>query len=315
MAMAVTVRYLGIDVSRDWIEVCEGERLQRVANRAADLKRFFRQLTGPVEIAVESTHSYHQAVMVAALGCGHTVYLVDGYKLSRYREAVGVRAKTDVKDAQLLARYVASEGRHLVPYSLPPQAMQRLQQLLRARARLSKSKVALRQSLAGIGELGSTRAALVRRIAEAIHLIDRKIKRCLRESGYAAEAARCEAIPGIGALNAAALVATFHRGRFHSADAFIAFLGLDVRVRDSGRHRGRRKLTKRGNPEMRRLLFNAARAGARTSRWKSYYEQLRARGLSSTAACVALARKIARVAFAMLRDQTKYAAPAVCTVT
>jgi transposase len=39
------------------------------------------------------------------------------------------------------------------------------------------------------------------------------------------------------------------------ADACIAFLGLDVRVRDSGAWRGRRKLTKKGNPELRCLLF------------------------------------------------------------
>ena len=37
-------------------------------------------------------------------------------------------------------------------------------------------------------------------------------------------------------------------------------MGLDVRVRDSGTFRGRRKLTKKGDPEVRRLLYNAAMA-------------------------------------------------------
>lgn len=41
------------------------------------------------------------------------------------------------------------------------------------------------------------------------------------------------------------------RGRFKTSDAFIAFLGMDVRVRDSGGYRGRRKLTKAGDPELR----------------------------------------------------------------
>ena len=35
-------------------------------------------------------------------------------------------------------------------------------------------------------------------------------------------------------------------------------MGMDVRVRESGQWRGRRKLTKKGDPEIRRLLFNAA---------------------------------------------------------
>ena len=62
------------------------------------------------------------------------------------------------------------------------------------------------------------------------------------------------------------------------SDAFIAFMGLDVRVRESGYFRGKRKLTKKGNPEMRRLLFNAARSGAKTKQWNAYYLAMRARG-------------------------------------
>jgi transposase len=42
-----------------------------------------------------------------------------------------------------------------------------------------------------------------------------------------------------------ALVATFHRHNFRNADAFVAFMGLDVRVRDSGKFRGRRRITNR----------------------------------------------------------------------
>jgi len=64
------------------------------------------------------------------------------------------------------------------------------------------------------------------------------------------------AIPGVGPLTAMALVAVYHRGHFRSVDAFIAFMGTDVRVRESGQSRGRRKLTKKGDPELRRLLFN-----------------------------------------------------------
>jgi transposase len=300
---------VGVDVSKASVEISTGGAVERVANTRVKLEAFFRGLPVPARVAVESTNRYHVAVVEVAQECGHTVYLVDPFRLSRYRDAVGVRAKTDVTDAQLLERYVASEAGQLVPYSPPPQAVRRLRELLRARAQLTKTQVTIQQSLAEIGELRSTAAKLQRQYREAIAVIDRKLKACLQQVGYAADAARCQGIPGIGPLNAAALVAMFHRAPFRNADAFIAFLGLDVRVRESGRYRGRRKLTKRGDPELRRLLFNAARAAARTSAWKAYYERLRARGLSTIAACVALARKIARVAFALLRDRSEYRAP------
>jgi transposase len=307
--MRVAIPDVGVDVSKAQVEICTGDQVMRLANARAELEAFFRGLPGLARVAVESTNRYHMKVVEAALACGHTVYLVDPFRLSRYRDAVGVRAKTDVTDAQLLVRYITSEARHLVPYSPPPKAVRRLRELLRARAKLTKTQVTIQQSLAEIGELKSTGVKLQQQYRAAIALIDGKLKGCLRDAGYAAEATRCRGIPGIGRLNAAALVAVFHRGLFRNADAFIAFLGLDVRVRESGRYRGRRKLTKRGDPELRRLLFNAARAAARTSAWKACYERLRARGLSTTAACVALARKIARVAFAVLRDRSEYRAP------
>jgi transposase len=309
--MRVEICSVGVDVSKDRVEISEGGGVARMANKRQELEKYFSGLSVPARVAVESTSRYHVGVVEAAMACGHTVYLVDGFRLSRYRDAIGLRAKTDVTDAQLLSRYVAAEGERLVPYRAPPKAVQELRELLRARAQLKKNQVAVRLSLEGVedGDLASSHAALDRQFGESIALIDRKLKRCLQESGYASDAARCLAIPGVGALNAAALVAAFHRGVFRSGDAFIAFLGLDVRVRESGRYSGRRKLSKRGDPELRRLLFNAARAGARTSTWRGYYEHLRTRGLSTTAACVVLARKIARVAFALLRNQTEYRPP------
>ncbi len=127
-----------------------------------------------------------------------------------------------------------------------------------------------------------------------------------KQLGWTNQVRRCQAIPGVGPLTALAMVATYHRGQFRSADAFIAFMGMDVRVRDSGKFRGRRKLTKKGDSELRRLLFNAAMQGRRSALWEPYYLALRARGMSTTAAFVALGRKLARVCFALLQNETDF---------
>ena len=74
----------------------------------------------------------------------------------------------------------------------------------------------------------------------------------------------------VAALLVATLVATWHRGAFSNVDALIAFLGLDVRVRQSGRWQGRRKLTEKGDGEIRRLLFNADMQARRNNLWEPY---------------------------------------------
>lgn len=306
MANQVTITTLGVDVSKEWLDIDDGRHVSRIDNKAKDIRCFLRQLNGVLHLAVEPTNRFHVSIVQAAIKAGHTVYLIDPYRLSRYREAIGVRAKTDALDARVLRRYLLAEVSQLTAYQPPPKAVQRLSDLLRARAKLTQTKTTLRLSLKHIGELALTRQALVRRIDQAIALIDRKLLRCLKQAEYMEDYRRCLTIPGVGPLNAAALVATFRRGEFRNGDAFIAFMGLDVRVRESGQYRGQRKLTKRGNPQLRRLLFNGARSGSLTPQWNAYYQALRNRGLSTTAATVAIARKIARLAFALLRDQTTF---------
>lgn len=117
----------------------------------------------------------------------------------------------------------------------------------------------------------------------------------------AGDLAVLRSIPGIGPLSGAALLGVFTRLGFRSSDAVVAYSGFDPRPQDSGQKRGRRRLSKRGPAELRRLLYNAAMSAAKTKTWKPFYERQRAKGLPTTAALVVLARKLIRVAFALFK--------------
>jgi transposase len=75
---------------------------------------------------------------------------------------------------------------------------------------------------------------------------------------------------------------------------------------ESGQYRGRRRLSKRGPAELRRLLYLAAMSAAKTKTWKPLYEHYRENGLSSTAALVILARRIARTAWSIYNHKTEF---------
>ena len=309
MAMPVQPLIIGVDVSKATLAVClsPDTPVQSVDNTPQAIARWLKALPpGPACFAIEATNTFHLEILEQAHRAGHTPYLVDGYRLSRYRDSLGGRAKTDATDAQLLQRYLSREQDHLRPWEPPPPGYTALQQLLRRRATLVQARVALQQSLAGIPGLKRSCTALLRQLTRLDTLIQKRLQEILAQLDWSADSQRCQAIEGVGPLTAAALTMTFHRGRFRGADAFIAFLGLDVRVRESGKMRGRRKLTKKGDPELRRLLYLAAMQASRSATWKAFYQRHLERGLSKIQAFVILARKLARVAFALLKNQSEY---------
>jgi len=309
MAIPLAPFLVGVDVSKATLSICAGPdtSLNDVPNQPQAIARWLNQLpSGPVWIAVEATNTFHVELITQAHRRGHAVYLIDGYRLSRYRDSIGGRAKTDASDARLLHRYLAHEHEDLRPWTPPPDGYLGLQRLLRRRSAIVRTRVALRQSLAGLPELKAAAAPLFRQLARLEDRLEARILQGIEQLHWDGDRRRCQAIEGIGPLTSVALTTTFHRAAFANSDAFIAFIGFDVRARDSGQWHGRRKLSKRGDPELRRLLYLAAMRACHSPTWRPFYQRCLDRGLAKIQALVILARKLARVAFALLKTQTDY---------
>jgi transposase len=128
-------------------------------------------------------------------------------------------------------------------------------------------------------------------------------------------ARRLATIPGIGVLNATALVAAIGDGHaFSRGRDLSAWLGLVPRQATTG---GKPKLlgiTKRGSRYLRKLIIQGARAALPSLARSATPLGGWLRGLLSRAhgntVVVALASKLARIVWALLRKQTVYAAGA-----
>ena len=305
MANHVTKITLGIDVAKDQHVIYNWQTSQTTVlpNEIGDIKTWLKTFHGPVRIAIESTSNYHLILVDEALALGYEVYLVNPRQLVHYREAVNVRNKTDPLDAWLLARYLEHEADHLRPFQPRDPRAQRLWGLILRRATVVKSRQQLQQSFA---EVHISIRGLLTQYENLMARIESQIRKLIKEIGWWSDYQCCLSIPGIGHGNASALVVAYHRGAFSGSDAFISYLGLDVRIRDSGCFKGRRKLTKRGEPELRRLLYCAAHAARHHPRFAQYHQRMLDKGLSKIAARVALARKLARIAFTLMEKQQPF---------
>jgi transposase len=125
---------------------------------------------------------------------------------------------------------------------------------------------------------------------------------------------RLVAIPGIGPVTATALIAAIGNGAaFRKGREFAAWMGVVPREHSTG---GKQKLlgiSKRGNSYLRTLFIQGARAvlqqsTKQTSGLSAWLAQLTARTHRNVAA-VALANKLARIAWAVLAKEEPYRPP------
>jgi transposase len=297
---------IGVDVAKDSLQIAHGESAvtMAVANRRAAVVAWLATVPRGTCIAMEATGRYHRLLAELAHARGMLVYVLNPADLHYYARGVGMRSKTDRVDARLIARYLVHERSALHLYA-PPTAQQReIDQLLRRRATVVNSKTQLRLSLHDVALCGRELRAVLQRLDAMLTKFDQRLQQLAR--GQAAAQARVESVVGIGPLTGVALTNLFERVPLQDADAAVAFVGFDPRAKDSGHHSGRRRLSKRGPAELRRLLFNGARSASKTKLWRPFYDALRARGLSTTAATVILARKLLRIAFSIHRHGTTF---------
>ena len=104
--------------------------------------------------------------------------------------------------------------------------------------------------------------------------------------------------------------------RFQRIDQVVAYVGLDLQVKQSGKWKGQLKLSKRGSGRVRRVLYMAALRSIRlpASAFGAYYRRLIGRGMKARDALMAVMRKMLIVAYHLLRSNETYDPTKVCAV-
>jgi len=288
---------VGVDVAKEWIDFAADDGSGgRVANSPTALKAWLRRWPAGT-IAMESTGRHHEVLATLAQAAGWLVHVVNPTQVKRFRQYSGVRGKTDRVDAALLLQFVVEKAGQLRAWAPGTQLQRQLLSLIRQRAAWVRHLGALLQATPD----GHMRRQLRQFSERGLARFDAQIEALIKRDEALHRAWRLlESIPGIGLLTAAALAVLFARIPFQTSDAAVAFVGLDLRADDSGQKTGRRFLTKKGDPEYRRLLYMAGSAATKSKLIKPLYEQLKTRR-TATQAIVIVARKLLRIALAVYR--------------
>jgi len=303
------VKFYGVDVSKEWLDIaCDG-RVVRIENTKAAVKSFARKMAPGSSVALEATNTYHMVMADLCHSLGIRVFVINPRLTRRYREANGLRGKNDRMDALTLARYVEREQDGLREYVPLCADAKRLRSLTRRRWKLVGIRTQAQASFGSMKELGRELKALLARIDALIAKLELLIDKQLEGNTGRAHIAT---ITGVGPVVSAVLVSDLDAYSFAGADAFVAYYGLDPISNDSGKRNGVRRLSKQGQRLGRTMLYNAAISAVTSKVWKPIYQRCLERGLKKVQALIVVARKIARCAWSIHKHGTTFDPSRVC---
>jgi transposase len=299
--------------------------------RRAEMEAFFAKLP-PTHVALETCGgSHHWGRRLAAMG--HTVQLIP----PQYVKPFVRRGKNDRNDAEAISEAAARPDMPSVPVRSAEQQAEAI--VLSARELLVRQRTQLVNAVRGhaaefgiiaakninqlpaLLEVVAAEAAVpdaakemlaflggqVAQLDERIGELECRMKRQHKANPVSQMLAE---VPGIGPIGALSLALTIDPGRFTSGRHFAAWLGLVPKEHSTGGRQRLGGISRAGNERLRQLLVLGATAviqyakpGSKSaSAWLLALLERKPRKL----AAVALANKMARIAWAMMATGEAY---------
>jgi len=342
------MNYVGIDLHRDFFVAAaqdkKGNELfkKRYSNSIVSVDELVSQFDFPPMVVVEATRNWMW--FIAALqkrGCA--VQLAHPF---RTKAIASARIKTDSIDAKTLCDLLRA---NLIPQSYIANSEELdNREVGRGRINLVHDQTLLKNRILAIlgkenlrfggsdmfgakGKIWLKEQSLsdakhqmvavymerLTNVQEAIASVDTLVK---QRSSSIPEVELLQTIPGIGTTTAFLLASEIGTiNRFPNAKKFTSYFGLVPRLSQSGNHAYYGRITKLGNPYVRWSLVQAAHRLARTDKASKRFVDRISYKHGKKKAIVALARKLATIVYAVLKEKRVYQKeykkdPAVCPV-
>lgn len=289
------ILHVGLDVAKLSLQLHLAGRFHSLANDPKGHAQLLKHLRvhPNAHIVCEATGGYEQAVVRVLQAAAIPVSIVEAGRVRYFARAQGQRAKTDPIDAAVLSEY----GAAFQPAPTPPASPQ--QQQLADLAQRRRQLVQLLTNERNHAE-HYTDAFRLRQTRRLCKTLEQQVAQCdeaiatliAQDPQLAHKASRLKAIPGVGPVVAATMLAEMPELGTLTRQTVAALAGVAPYNRDSGGQKGSRCI-QGGRSAARNALYMATLTAMRYDRiLKEFYQRLRAAGKKPLVAMTACMRKL-----------------------
>jgi len=304
----------GIDISKDVFDVYGSEAgHNQFKNDAQGFTSFLKHLPKGVLVVMEATGYYHYRLAQFLYKSGVIVSVVNPLSVKRFIQMKLAKVKTDKSDAKAISEYGKINDVPL--YTALTDVQSECLQLFRLLDSYIKHRTATKNKLKGEEVLGIPSRFVYRSLnrdskhlnKEIVTLEARLLELVKQDQQY--QLTLLKSIPGMGIKTALFLiVVTDGFKKFETASQLCSYVGITPTIRESGSSvRGRSRISKVGNKKLRNLLFLCAFSACKHNKaCRDIYERIVNKGKSKKLALIAVANKLLKQAFAIVKSGRPY---------
>lgn len=216
-------------------------------------------------VTMEATGVYYENCALFLFKKGYTVAVVLPNKAKKYLQSTGLKSKNDKIDAKGLAKMGAEQS--LRSWEPMTEFFYQLREFTRQQQSLQEHKTALLNQIHANENGMFLNAMVMRQLKSLVALIEKQIKttesaiekHVASNSDVEAKMKKITRVKGLGVLTVATLIAeTNGFALFCSARQLVSYAGYDVVEDQSGIHKGKTRISKKGNSRIRRALHMPA---------------------------------------------------------
>lgn len=303
---------VGIDISKQRLDLArfpQGDNFA-VAYTDTGLAKMLKRLHSwsPQIILLEASGGYEYGVVAALVAAGLTPVLINPRQVRDFARSLGILAKTDKIDAQVLAEFAFRVQPE--PRPLPAAQQQELNHLLSRRRQLLEM-IQMECNRREVSPFPRVRQSIDHNLDSLRHQLtdlEREIDDFFNQSPlWVQQDALLRTVPGVGPQTVLSLQAWLPELGALNRHQIAAPVGLAPFNRDSGVFRGRRMI-RGGRHKVRQALYMATLSAVRYNPViKALFDRLAGQsGKPGKVALVACMRKLLTILNAMVKNQTTW---------
>jgi len=288
--------FVGIDVSKNWLDVAVHDREEalRTGNDETGIASLVKRMKKlkPTRIVLEPTGGFEMLVVAELAHAGLPVVAINAKRIRDFARATGRLAKTDKLDAKVLAHFAAAVR--------PPVRSLRREEETQLTALLTRRKQVLDMITIEKNRLVTVRAKLrsaieahLQWLSKSLKELDKEIEDFVENSPVWKEKdALLQSVPGVGPVTSATMLGMLPELGKLNRQEIAALVGVAPLNKDSGKKQGKRRVYG-GRADVRSVLYMAALSAKKFNPIiRKFYARLIQHGKEKKVALTACMRKL-----------------------